>query len=248
MALKLPKKAKIPDLFPHSSEAEKGLNVQGSGIGTFKVVVAKDGSGDTDDIQEGINMLGTGGTMLIREGTWLISSPILIKSDGTSIMGCGKDTILQATAALAANGIMDGNSKNNFTIQGVSFVGGAASDFCLKISGARAHVSNCFFNVGADGIEVVSTPGVRIIGNVISDATTGIKLTGADYTIISSNYIYNNATGISIDANTDHAVIMANLFRDSGVGGDVSDAGANTHPNGVVGDNALSINDLNGVA
>lgn len=63
----------MPQLFPHSKEFDQGQGNIRKGAGTF--IVADDGSGDFDNIQDAINALpSTGGEIFIKEGTYLIDT------------------------------------------------------------------------------------------------------------------------------------------------------------------------------
>ncbi|GAH63556.1 unnamed protein product [marine sediment metagenome] len=63
------------------------------------VVVATDGTGDTNDIQEGINLLpATGGCVYLKEGTYTITAAIIIPNDNISIIGCGHCSIITTTS------------------------------------------------------------------------------------------------------------------------------------------------------
>lgn len=67
-------------------------------VGPATVVVAADGSGETTDIQEGIDMLPAGGGVVyVKEGTYTVTSSIVINKSNVSIIGSGKSTIIQLT-------------------------------------------------------------------------------------------------------------------------------------------------------
>lgn len=77
--------AKFKNLFKHSSEYSQGLGNERKGQSEF--VVAKDGTGDFDNIQEAINsILTTGKTIKIKEGIYVedlvLKSNVTLKGDG----------------------------------------------------------------------------------------------------------------------------------------------------------------------
>lgn len=84
----------IKNLFPHSKEFDQGLGKIRKGAATF--VVALDGSGDFTDIQEAIDALpSSGGSIFIKEGTYLIYNNIEIRKDNIKIEGTGFGTVLK---------------------------------------------------------------------------------------------------------------------------------------------------------
>ncbi len=63
------------------------------------VVVATDGTGDTNDIQEGVNLLpAAGGVVYLKEGTYTITAAIIIPNDNISIIGSGHSSIITTTS------------------------------------------------------------------------------------------------------------------------------------------------------
>ena len=79
-----------------------GLFGASSGIGIDEVraetvIVAQDGSGDTDDVQEGIKMLpSTGGICHIKTGTYTLTSSLVFPFDNIILSGAGRGTVLNA--------------------------------------------------------------------------------------------------------------------------------------------------------
>ena len=63
------------------------------------VIVALDGTGDTDSIQEGINLVPSGGgVVFIKEGTYKIASLISLTKSNITLQGTGFGTKVEATA------------------------------------------------------------------------------------------------------------------------------------------------------
>ena len=116
MVLNLGEKSK--NLFQHSKEFEQGQGKIRKGAGTF--IVALDGSGDFDDIQEAINALPkSGGVVYIKEGTYNVTNPITITSNNVSLFGAGKSTIIKGSTALAQ--IIYVNGGDYISIRDLSF-------------------------------------------------------------------------------------------------------------------------------
>lgn len=88
----------IPNIFTHGRKFEQGVGKVRLGQAT--VVVALDGTGDTENIQEGIDLLpSNGGVVYIKEGTYIITEAIIINSDDIKIQGSGASTIIKQTTA-----------------------------------------------------------------------------------------------------------------------------------------------------
>ena len=78
-------------LFSHSYDFDQGVGNIRKGMAT--VVVAKDGSGDTADIQDGIDMLPSdGGVVFIKEGTYTVTAAISITKSNVTLQGTGRGT------------------------------------------------------------------------------------------------------------------------------------------------------------
>ena len=87
----------LKNIFSHSKEFDTGLGKVRTGANT--IIVAVDGTGDTDDIEEGINLLPSGGGVVyIKEGTYIITNQIDINIANTTIIGAGRSTIISTTS------------------------------------------------------------------------------------------------------------------------------------------------------
>ncbi len=99
------------------------------GMGTWAtksaatVVVSTDGTGDTNDIQTGINLLpAAGGVVYIREGTYTITEDIVIDRDNVALIGAGASTRIETLEPniemISATGNRDGILIKNIYLYG----------------------------------------------------------------------------------------------------------------------------------
>lgn len=227
----------------------------GGGISKAKVatvIVAVDGSGDFTDIQSALNFLGaSGGAVYIKEGSYSISSVLIFKGDGTSLIGSGRKTWIQ----LAYDGIcIDTGGYSNFLISdlylkglvaGTAGVGirtnGAVIGFIINVfidtfslrgieitSGGISVLGCDIFMLKGQSIYIGAWRDVRITGNYILNYDDyAIYLDGASYNSITGNTIKgleDAETGIFL-TNSDKNVISGNVVRGfDSYGIDVSDA------------------------
>jgi len=212
--------------FGHSGEFGQGLGNVRPGQGT--VVVAKDGTGDTDTITEALQILTTttlGGLIYIKEGTYteditIPNSKVVLQGSGwaTKIVGYIKNLSLNEVKILDLeidatgknNGIISGGF-NNFTIKGC-YIHGANDDGIYFGSGSKAIISNN--NITANGNSgIYLTSSDAGIGEIPVGDLTGI--------LVSNNFIYSNSSnGIRIESATSHftyyITIVGNIIRDNG--------------------------------
>lgn len=206
------------------------------------IVVALDGTGDTDDIQEALTMVSSGGEVYIKEGIYEIKATLTFTGDNVLIRGQGKKTrIQQGATELGNDGLLSIVGDYN-VIKHIGFYSGANTDYSIKLNGYQNLITNCFVNIALDTIEVTGWFN-RIQNNFIADGVDGIALINADGTLITGNHIINHFRGIQIDADSAHNTIIANVFNANTT--NVSDNGSNTLPNGAEGTNNLEIDDLN---
>jgi len=225
MALQLP--GMDEQIFPNSEEVQVGMgNVR---MGQATVVVALDGTGDTDNIQDGINLLpSTGGVVYIKEGIYNIVTQITINKSNVIISGAGKSTQIKTTAtinmfyAIDKSGIVIENiylygNYDRFGNRGIYYYDCSNSKIInswvencgdgIRLYGAAKAVKNNIIegNFVTDnwlsGIQVGRNSGTVIIGNQSNNSnTTGIDIFYVDNCIIGNNICTGNgARGIMID-------------------------------------------------
>lgn len=114
MALQLP--YEMPQLFKHSKEVSTGGGKDRIG----EVVVAINGTGDFDNIQEAINSLKLGGTILIKEGNYNLKTTLLMSYNNLYLKGSGAGTIIQQASDFAGSKLIDINTKTNIKIENLT--------------------------------------------------------------------------------------------------------------------------------
>jgi len=229
MSLNLPN---IPNLFPNSNRVDQGLgNVR---VGQATIVVATDGSGDTDNIQDAVNALpAAGGGIYIKEGTWNLDTYIHLNKPSISIIGVGQRTLIQITGNHGAFAItQDGCIIKNLRIKGNNT---GVAQHGIGISSDKCQIADCWIDdMGAYGILVANGANGTILNhNHITDSeVNGIAVlciagqTTAN-TIISENVI-DDTKGVGIwisaigaGAIVEHSNISNNIIidPDSGAAG-----------------------------
>ena len=203
---------RIPNIFPHSRAVDTGLGKER--VGQATIVVSLDGTGDADDIQEGINLLpSTGGEVFIKEGTYKPADHIEIKVDNTTLSGTGAGTIIQIGAAETTISISCDKAFcifQNFKVDGVKNIGkegiafGNGSNNCL--------VTGCVFINQANAVAVfVRDDDCRIIGNDIG-GSLGIEINSGNRNAIIANTGLTQA--MTIDNSSDYNIVMSNFFNE----------------------------------
>ena len=182
--------------------------VQYPGIG-ITLSVAADGTGDYQNIQDAINALpASGGTVVLREGTYIINSPIIINKNNVILVGNGKSTKIQTfsgylgnlSAPISCKGMIQAISQSGIVIKNIYFYGSGfqtipglstAAIYFEKVT--HSEIRNCYFeNCG---------------GAVI------YLRTNCDNNTIESNICTNNKMfGIGIVDNCNSNVVRGNII------------------------------------
>ena len=211
---------KRSDMFNHAGQFSQGVSTKGirTGMGTF--VVALDGSGDFDNIQEAIDALSSnGGVIYIKEGVYTITGFIKINVNNTSLIGTGKATKIQTSG----NHVMiSANTLSGIFLSKLYLYGNG-----IGLNNVGIHLENCsnscitncwIENCGESGIWLESSGDENYILNnwVKSGNQNGITVESSDYTNISNNFCLSNKShGISINAN--NCIIQGNICKDNDV-------------------------------
>jgi len=213
------------------------------------IIVAIDGTGDTIDIQTGINLLSAaGGVVYIKEGTYSVSD-LKIIGDNISLFGAGPATIILDTTSTFQVLTITGD---NVTVKDISFLGlGAANSVIAILSGNNDNIiiENCLFdNFGESVIFIGGTSNNIILSNnrIIDCDEQGILVSvgiGTLSNILVSNNIIENigktgiqvaatgATGITekiilanniiVNADSENSNTYSGIYFTSAAGGDV---------------------------
>lgn len=194
------------------------------------IVVATDGTGDYDDIQDAIDALpGTGGLVYIKAGTYTVTAMITVNKSNSTIEGQGEASIIQQNGNVVGIGI----SGENVTLRNLHIKGlrANANNVGVYSSGnSRIHLEGLVVEqCGNTGIMLASTtsaPGYevyycRIVKcHVFENVGSGIRLTSGSYSIIRDNFVFNNEQhGIMIYGGFDHTanenIVSGNIIVDN---------------------------------
>ena len=198
-------------LFSHNRDYDEGLKQRGIRPGQATVVVALDGSGDAETIQEGIDMLPTtGGEIYIKEGTYIIKNTIVVPSN-TQIKGTGRGTIIEQ---LTATGVSSFDFINNSdTSGGNSKI--ILKDFRISMTGPNSTVTRIY------GVYIENATEC-IINNVFFSATQRRFESYITFNNVDSSYIFNclfvdgphtDSASIELQESTKN-IISTNIFED----------------------------------
>jgi len=225
----------IRNIFPHGRQTDQGVG--DIRIGQATVVVALDGSGDAENIQEGIDLLeSTGGVVYIKEGTYQPKATILINNSNTMLIGAGNATIIKPTAALTSKTI-DVNAVDECTIQDLQIDNtNTTSATGINIVNAdNILITNCIIKnmSNAPAIDVDKTTDSRFIANDFS-GSEGLNIATANKCTFIGNL---GGTAINISANSDRNIIVGNYL------GELIIDGATENQNIIIGNLYESLSD-----
>lgn len=213
------------------------------------VVVATDGSGDTTDIQTGINLLpATGGVVYLKEGTYEPTQQITIPNSGIALIGAGASTIIRPTAALGTDNLFEATNQDNllfqtllvdrvnaFAIASAIYLNGC--DECKivdcwfdNVNDYAIHLNNCDYCIvranictDTDAYLLYDCNYCSIIDNLFTLAAQNLGVAGdSDKNILKGNIV--NGTTIEIE----DATCNSNILTDNIVANPISDVGTNT--------------------
>lgn len=208
----------IEQLFDHAKRTSTGIGHER--VGQETVIVSNDDTGDTNDLQEAVDMIGkNGGAIFIKEGTYKIEERISITEDNIRISGTGRGTEIKFIAS-SYDYIFDirGNycEIRDILITGNSYCDGGV----LVYANDHTRITNCYIESNYFGIEIDTASDIIITNNTISSGdSSGIFTSGATgNNIISNNIIHsNNDEGIYIDG--ENTIITGNTIYSNGGNG-----------------------------
>lgn len=199
------------NLFPHARRFEEGQGKIREGQAT--ILVALDGSGDCDTLQEAFTRVRRGGTIYIKEGVYNIYEDLNITNNNITISGSGYATEIKYMENISFN-----IDADYITFQNVRINGNNKQSDGIMISGfsnANIRVLNCWIeNCNLNGIEVVDgVDNIRIEKNIIKDCDRGINFEGNNIgAIIKGNFVEDCSYGLS-GARLQNSIINSNIFK-----------------------------------
>lgn len=206
-------------IFPHSKKFEKGYDVD------FKreevIVVALDGTGDFDSIQEALNFLpSAGGEIFIKEGTYNITSTITIPGSFIKIRGAGIGSIISTSLDIV---MISSSGKGDLVIDNLYIQGAgntATTNKGLNLSSLiNSKISNCLFtNCGDSAIDIGGTSArCWIFNNRFDSNFAGAIVVNADDSLVSDNIMVGDAAGIFINASS-YVSVVGNICKSTTTG------------------------------
>ncbi len=185
--------------------------------------MAADGSGHTNDIQTGLNLLpATGGQVYIKEGTYTITSAITIPNDNIALIGSGRATRILTTANIP---MIDLNNKHYLLIKDLWLDGAGAGNAAnagihigTNISN-NSRIINCYIqNMGGWGIDGSFSLYNLISGNFFS-SNVGDILLGRERNTVTNNFMVSSSGyGIYL-VSSNRNIITNNRVTNCNIGG-----------------------------
>lgn len=220
-------------------------------VGAATILMSLDGTGDTDNLNDALEMLPKeGGFIFIKEGTYIIKEQIVINAkDNITIAGAGRGTILKLISGAESSigqfiDIFQINDSSNiilkdFTVKG-NRAGNGGGDINVKFIDANGMENSIIENIkfeehmDTQGISLTdnSTVGRNTIRNCsfsggVSNALECIKITDLDC-IISNNIIINPDEGGIKFSGLGRCTITGNIIVDCvGEGIDIGSSSVN---------------------
>lgn len=228
------------------------------------LIVAQDGSGDHEFIQEAIGQAQDGDVIRVYEGAYFEE---IFVDRSVSLIGNG-------SGVTVINGSQDGNvvivtanitTISGFTIEGSSQVG--FQNAGLRIESNHNVIQNNSFTGNRNGIALSDSTNTTIIGNVISNNTHyGIYINFGQSTRIEENLCeFNGDAGILLESSENDTVrhntirdnnaqgifsvqVLNSVIEDNSITGNMGEGiWAIEGENMVINDNVISGNELDGI-
>lgn len=213
---------RAPSIFPHSEETDTGQGRER--IGQATIIVSLDGSGDTDDIQEAIDLLPpTGGAIYIKEGTYKITETINITKDNVQITGDGRAARILNLENVRTFLI---NDKDNFLISGIKLEGsitsGTLNTAIVAVNSNQSIIQDCYIlNCGGSGMAIASCRQMHILNNEVNACNgDGMAFQTMESLILTGNRIRDNDNHGMDFLNISDSSIIGNNFLFNGTNGE----------------------------
>lgn len=226
-------KVLIGQLFSKTGVDEFGIWVKSgaayiAGHRLYDAVVASDGLGDFDNLQDAINSLPSGGTIFVRTGTYIITSTIQIDYSNISIVGEDKNKTILYLDDNIGDPIMSLSAVSNVKISNITFNGNkannTASDGLFIEDSGYIVISDCLFiDNYSNGILIEGGSDLKITESVFnSSGEFGIKISYAGLTDKGKSIITNNSFidcgdtgygGVEIHGRCFGIIIDSNIFE-----------------------------------
>lgn len=226
----------LSNVFKHSKEYGYGL------VGSDKrrdLIVALDGSGDFDNIADALkNLSSGGGRILIKEGTYIIKSGLVIPVSNVRLTGSGFSTKITIPTLGVATTLISATSKNKIIIENLRIAGlGVEDDNGISLDTCNnCLIQDCFVeNCNDNGIVFDTVTESYIIKNKLAGSVTNISVVDSDRNIINENIISGGTSGISLSDSLNNKIVNNNVINGSDDGIRI----ANGSDNNIIGGNRV---------
>jgi len=207
--LQIPTDVEDDLLFKRDERSE--LEVLQKGQRAFNVIVADDNTGDTDSIQEAINMLpANGGSVFIKAGIYPLLSTITINKANVQLIGSGYGSKITTSLDIP---MISAIGYSHLIVDSLFLYGSGAGKTLnngLYISSSnRSVVMNCYFeNIGNNSIYFYQSTDCIARENEISGCYLGILISAtATNCIIINNYVHSGSTGIHLLSSNNNFIL-----------------------------------------
>jgi len=200
--------------FKSSRNSDIGINRKKTRVQTASIIVASDGTGDFEELQEAINSLKTGGVIQIKEGTYNIKKTITITSNIT-IIGTGK-TIFSTTTNNLKIFTINTNSTE-IKIENLTFQGnGSQTGIFADTSTTYIKIKECNFLSLAIGLDFYEGNWITISNNFFHNLSGTFMYVMTGPIVIQNNLTNEVDYGIRSRGLTGGGIIVGNYFSSIG--------------------------------
>lgn len=208
-------------------------------------VVGFDESAEYGSIQEAINDLPpVGGEVFIKEGTYVLKSPLDISKSNVTLRGNSWGVIITGDfLAPGLNALITSTNKDNLLIDNIQFQETNFVDLAINLTNCdNSAITRCFFDTTSDGIQIddsdfaiiennffngtgsdfciklVTTTKHSVIKNNRLEDTSSIWLSGSDKNVVEGNIIIDSTVdgAIELDGADDNIISNNIVFEKSG--------------------------------
>ena len=206
------------NIFPHSRDYLEGVKERGVRTGQATIIVALDGSGDAETIEEGINMLPSGGGVVyIKEGTYIQTKQITFPNDNISLIGSGSSTIITSNATETMFFI----GKKGITFSYIKFYNTKEDKYSINFGtgAAECYINACWIESASASNGILtngSATKIIIMNNIITiQEHIGLAITGDNNMLITNNHILMSVAGTGMEIHGGSTIISNNYFYSS---------------------------------
>lgn len=199
-----------------------------------------DGENDQDNINAAINNLPTiGGSIYLREGTYVVGDNIIISKSNVALVGAGASTVIKIEGAKNADmSVIKASGKDNLLIQNLRINGNAVNQTSGTMRGIylygvkNSKIVDCWVeNLREYGIYLQNSTNNTVIGNTVQgnsldnsnnntvigntcqgNGQHGIYLTASSNNTVTGNTIQgNDHHGIYLYSSSDNNMVSTNM-------------------------------------